>query len=105
MAGLNEIISILSTQQHSRKSCQTKYNSARPTGGLRDVYLGRTLVIAIDNLFNRSNLYQAAFLQEDRPIAHRLDQRIRVTGEHKDARTLDQSLHAGLGADCKSCIS
>ena len=76
-----------------------------PTVGLLDVRLGWTLVIATDNLFNRSNLYQAAFLQEDRPIAHRLNQRIRVTGEHKNAGTLDQGLHASLGADCKSCIS
>src|SRR5262249_18657299 len=29
MAGLNEIISPISTQQHSRESCQTKYNPAR----------------------------------------------------------------------------
>src|SRR5262249_55556017 len=72
---------------------------------LCDVYLGRTLVIASDDLINRSNLYQAAFLQEDRPIAHRLNQRIRVTGEHKDAGTLDQGLHASLGAGRKSCIS
>ena len=63
------------------------------------------LMISTDNLINRSNFYQAAFLQEDRPIAHRLNQRIRVTGEHKDAGTLDQGLHASLGAGCKSCIS
>src|SRR5262245_33121861 len=44
-----------------------------PTVGLSDVRLGRTLVIATDNLINRSNLYQAAFLQKDRPIAHRLN--------------------------------
>jgi hypothetical protein len=73
--------------------------------GLRDVHLGRPLVIAIDNLINGPNLYQAAFFQEDRPIAHRLNQRIRVTGEYKDAGTLDECLHASLGAGCKSCIS
>jgi len=37
---------------------------------LCDGIFGRTLVIAMDNLINRSNLYQAAFLQEDCPIAH-----------------------------------
>src|SRR5262245_5811050 len=105
MAGLNEIISPLSTQQHSRKSCQINYNPARCPPWLRDVRLRRTLMIAIDNLVNRSNLYQAAFLQKDRPIAHRLNQRIRMTGKHKHAGTLDEGLHASLGASCKSSIS
>src|SRR5262245_28390703 len=37
-------------------------------GHLCNRYFGPTLVIAIGDLINRPNLYEAAFLQEDRPI-------------------------------------
>src|SRR5262249_29817041 len=73
-------------------------------GGLRDVDFGRTLVIAMDDLVNRSYCNQAALFQENCPVAHRFDQRIGVTGKYKDAGALDQRLHAGLGARRKSCI-
>src|SRR6516165_76113 len=73
-------------------------------GGLCDVGFGRTLVIATNNLVNRSYCNQTALFQENCPVAHRFDQRIRVTGEYENARALDQRLHAGLGARRKSCI-
>src|SRR5262249_10141711 len=72
--------------------------------GLCDVGFGRTLVIAIDNLVNRSHCNQTALLQENCPVAHRFDQCVRVTGKYEDAGALDQGLHAGLGARGKSCI-
>ena len=37
---------------------------------LCDVRFGWTLAIAIKDIVNRSDLYDAAFLHKDRPIAH-----------------------------------
>ena len=102
MAGLNKGIRPTITQQHQGE-LQTKYNLLDAHRGLRDMHLGRTLVIAIVSLINRSNLYQAAFSKR---IARLHIDLISASGDWRAQGCGCVELGCmRLSACCKSCIS